>query len=153
MFRMISAQTTAQASGLGAFFSQYGLLIVLVVLLVFMLWSSNRRRQKMKLEQEERARQTVPGAEVLLQGGLYGTIVAYDPDNLDQPAIVELAPGVEIKVHSQAILRVITPSHADETLDAPAVESIDEPAADVVDAPADDVAPDVDGDADSKPKA
>ena len=56
---MISAQTTAQASGLGAFFSQYGLLIVLVVLLVFMLWSSNRRRQKMKLEQEERAREAL----------------------------------------------------------------------------------------------
>jgi preprotein translocase subunit YajC len=52
----------------------------------------------------------VPGAEVLLQGGLYGTIVSYDPDNLDQPAIVELAPGVEIKVHSGAILRVVTPT-------------------------------------------
>ena len=51
----------------------------------------------------------MPGAEVLLQGGLYGTIVSYDPDNLDQPAIVELAPGVEIKVHSQAILRVVDP--------------------------------------------
>ena len=52
----------------------------------------------------------MPGAEVLLQGGLYGTIVAYDPDNLDQPAIVEIAPGVEVKVHSQAILRVVEPS-------------------------------------------
>jgi preprotein translocase subunit YajC len=66
--------------------------------------------QKQKLEQEERARQTVPGAEVLLQGGLYGTIVRYDADNLDQPAIVELAPGVEIKVHSQAILRIVNPT-------------------------------------------
>ena len=68
--------------------------------------------QKQKLEQEAKARQTVPGAEVLLQGGLYGTIVSYDPENLDQPAIVELAPGVEIKVHSQAILRVVDPTEA-----------------------------------------
>ena len=73
-----------------------------------MFWSSRRRMQKQKAEQEAKARQTVPGAEVLLQGGLYGTIVSYDPENLDQPAIVELAPGVEIKVHSQAILRVVT---------------------------------------------
>lgn len=92
------------------FLGQYGLIIVLVVLLVFMFWSSRRRMQKQKLEQEERARQTVPGAEVLMQGGLYGTIVHYDADNLDQPATVEIAPGVEIKVHSQAILRIVNPT-------------------------------------------
>ena len=90
------------------FFTNYGLIILLVVLLVFMFWSSRRRMAKQKLEQEERARNTVPGAEVLLQGGLYGTIVSYDPENLDQPAVVEIAPGVDIKVHSQAILRVVT---------------------------------------------
>ncbi|GAA1911891.1 hypothetical protein GCM10009775_00570 [Microbacterium aoyamense] len=93
-----------------AFFSNYGLIILLVLLLVFMFWSSRRRMQKQKAEQEAKARQTVPGAEVLLQGGLYGTVVAYDADNLDQPAVVEIAPGVEIKVHSQAILRVVEPT-------------------------------------------
>jgi len=92
------------------FFSNYGLIILLIGLLIFMFWSSRRRMAKQKLEQEAKARQTVPGAEVLLQGGLYGTIVSYDPENLDQPAIVELAPGIEIKVHSQAILRVVNPT-------------------------------------------
>ncbi|MFT4230987.1 MAG: preprotein translocase subunit YajC [Microbacterium sp.] len=94
------------------FFSQYGLIIVLLVLVVFMFWSSRRRTQKLKAEQEEKAKQTVPGAEVLLQGGLYGTIVSYDSVNLDQPAVVEIAPGVQIKVHSQAILRIVTASDA-----------------------------------------
>ena len=60
------------------FFANYGLILLLAALLVFMFWSSRRRLQKQKAEQEERARQTVPGAEVLLQGGLYGTIVSYD---------------------------------------------------------------------------
>ncbi len=92
------------------FLQQYGLLILLAALLVFMFWSSRRRTQKMKAEQEKKARETVPGAEVLLQGGLYGTIVSYDPDNLDQPALVEIAPGVQIKVHSQAILRIVEPT-------------------------------------------
>jgi preprotein translocase subunit YajC len=96
------------------FFTNYGLIILLVVLLVFMFWSSRRRMAKQKLEQEERARNTVPGAEVLMQGGLYGTIVSYDPENLDQPAVVEIAPGVDIKVHSQAILRIVTPTAAPE---------------------------------------
>ncbi|MFJ6652331.1 preprotein translocase subunit YajC [Microbacterium sp. NPDC091313] len=92
------------------FFANYGLIILLVLLLVFMFYSSRRRMQKQKAEQEEKSRQTVPGAEVLLQGGLYGTIVEYDGDDLDKPAIVSLAPGVEIKVHSQAILRVVNPA-------------------------------------------
>ncbi|MFX7914557.1 preprotein translocase subunit YajC, partial [Acinetobacter baumannii] len=82
----------------GTFFSNYGLLILLVLLLVFMFWSSRRRMQKQKAEVEARARQTVPGAKVLLQGGLYGTIVTFDSDNLDQPAVVSIAPGVEIEV-------------------------------------------------------
>jgi len=91
------------------FLSQYGLIILLVLLLIFMFWSQRRRGQRMKAEQEAKARQTVPGARVLLQGGLYGTIVAYDADNLDQPAQVEIAPGTVIEVHSQAILRIVDP--------------------------------------------
>ncbi len=109
------------------FFANYGLIILLVALLIFMFWSSRRRMQKQKTEQEAKARQTVPGAEVLLQGGLYGTIVEFDPDNLDQPAIVEIAPGVEIKVHSQAVLRVVNPTEGvvteDEFIEAEASEA------------------------------
>lgn len=109
------------------FFSQYGLLILLLALLVFMFWSSRRRMQKQKQQQEEKARQTLPGAEVLLQGGLYGTIVEYDGENLDQPAIVEIAPGVDIKVHSQAILRIVSPAEGfvteDEFIEAEADEA------------------------------
>lgn len=109
------------------FFANYGLIVLLLILLVFMFWSSRRRMQKAKAEQEQKARQTVPGAEVLLQGGLYGTIVSYDGQNLDRPAIVEIAPGVEIKVHSQAILRVVDPTEGavseDEFLAAEASEA------------------------------
>jgi preprotein translocase subunit YajC len=100
-----------------------------------MFWSSRRRQQRVKAEQEEKARQTVTGAEVLLQGGLYGTVVAFDHENLDQPAIVEIAPGVQIKVHSQAVLRVVTPAQGlvteEEFLEAEANQA--EYAADVAD--------------------
>lgn len=120
------------------FFANYGLIILLAILLVFMFWSSRRRSQKQKAEQEAKARQTVPGSEVLLQGGLYGTIVSYDPDNLDQPAVVEIAPGVDIKVHSQAILRVVTPSAEPSAFDDEAQSATD---------------PDSDPDAGTKPQA
>jgi preprotein translocase subunit YajC len=95
---------------LADFFANYGIVILLVVLLVFMFFSSRRRMQKQKAEQEEKARQMVPGSEVLMQGGLYGTIVEYDAEDLDKPAVVSIAPGVEIKVHSQAILRIVNPA-------------------------------------------
>ncbi|MCH6229602.1 preprotein translocase subunit YajC [Microbacterium sp. CFH 31415] len=144
------------------FFTNYGLIILLVVLLVFMFWSSRRRMAKQKLEQEERARNTVPGAEVLLQGGLYGTIVSYDPENLDQPAVVEIAPGVDIKVHSQAILRVVTATVEQPTEDdfvpttSPADDVVVEPAPlvsdDVADGPAN-ADSDPDSDSGTKPQA
>jgi len=82
---------------------------LLAVLLVFMFFNTRKRQKAMKAEQEEKATKTVPGAKVLLQGGLYGTIVAYDPTDLDSPALVEIAPGTVIEVHSQAVLRVVEP--------------------------------------------
>ena len=92
----------------------FGLLAVLVV---FMFVNGRKRQKQMKAEQEEKATKTVPGVKVLLQGGIYGTIVAYDHDDLDSPALVEIAPGTVIEVHSQAILRIVEPKDivADDT--------------------------------------
>lgn len=91
------------------------LIAVLLVLIVFMFVNSRKRMKKMKEEQEEKARQTVPGVEVMLQSGIFGTIVSYDADDLDAPAEIEISPGVVIKVHTQAIARIVTPSEVDET--------------------------------------
>jgi len=95
---------------------------LLAVLLVFMFVNTRKRQKQMKAEQEEKATKTVPGVKVLMQGGLYGTIVAYDADDLDSPALVEIAPGTIIEVHSQAILRIVEPKDAaPETTDADVV--------------------------------
>lgn len=83
------------------------LLVAMAALLIFMFWSSRRRAQKMKAEQEAKSRAMLPGVKVLLQGGLYGTLVEYDGEDLSKSARVELAPGMEVEVHSQAILRVV----------------------------------------------
>ncbi|MBT2486006.1 preprotein translocase subunit YajC [Microbacterium sp. ISL-108] len=90
---------------------------LLAVLLIFMIFNTRKRTKQMKAEQEEKATKTVPGVKVLLQGGIYGTIVAYDPEDLDNPALVEVAPGTIIEVHSQAILRIVEPK--DAAVDAP----------------------------------
>ena len=90
---------------------------LLGVLLVFMIFNTRKRNKQMKAEQEAKATKTVPGVKVLLQGGLYGTIVAFDPENLDEPALVEIAPGTIIEVHSQAILRIVEPTTVDDDID------------------------------------
>lgn len=112
------------------------MLPILGALIVFMFINSRKRQKQMKAEQEEKATKTVPGAKVLLQGGLYGTVVAYDHENLDEPALIQIAPGTIIEVHSQAILRVVEPTDAavDETDadeapvadDAPSIETAEE---------------------------
>jgi len=83
------------------------LFALLGVMLVFMFVNTRKRQKQMKEQQEEKATKTVPGVKVLLQGGLYGTVVSYDPVDLDKPAQIEIAPGVVIEVHSQAILRLV----------------------------------------------
>lgn len=115
------------------FFAEYGLLIILALLIVFMFWSQRRRAQRMKAEQAEKSRQLLPGAKVLLQGGFYGTIVEYDGDDLSKSARVELSPGVDVEVHSQAILRVVDPAEGSLTEDEyiEAEEHHDEYVADV----------------------
>jgi preprotein translocase subunit YajC len=96
---------------------------LLAVMLVFMFLNTRKRQRQMKEQQEEKATKTVPGVKVLLQGGLYGTVVSYDPVDLDKPAQIELAPGVVIEVHSQSILRIVEPT---EDLDSDEADDVDE---------------------------
>ncbi|MFJ2369847.1 preprotein translocase subunit YajC [Microbacterium sp. NPDC087665] len=103
---------------------------LLAVLLVFMIFNTRKRSKQMKAEQEEKATKTVPGVRVLLQGGIFGTIVSYDPDDLDHPASVEIAPGVVIEVHSQAILRIVEPK--DIVLDDAEITELDTVADDAI---------------------
>lgn len=109
------------------------LLVAMAALLIFMFWSSRRRAARTKAEQEAKARAMVPGVKVLLQGGLYGTLIAYDGEDLSKSARVELAPGMEVEVHSQAILRVVEEETVteDEFLEAETDQA--EYAADVAD--------------------
>lgn len=89
------------------FFQQYGLLILVGILIIFMFVSARRRTQKMRDAEEQKRTQIVPGAKVMLQGGIYGKVAAYDAEDLAAPAFVTIAPDVVIEVHSQAIMQVV----------------------------------------------
>jgi preprotein translocase subunit YajC len=89
---------------------QTGIMLVLLVVLVFFIFRNRRKRQR-----DQAALQTkmVPGVELMLTFGIYGTLVSIDDEN--NVAEVEIAPGTVIKVHRQTLGRVVEPVVADET--------------------------------------
>jgi preprotein translocase subunit YajC len=85
-------------------------LLPIIVILFAVLWlfvlRPQRRRQR---EQQQLLDHMEPGAEVLTAGGLYGTLRTVDDDE----ALVEISPGIEVRVSRRAIVSVVTPEDAE----------------------------------------
>jgi preprotein translocase subunit YajC len=100
-------------------------MVVILAALVFFMFRNSRKRRK---EQEETRSKMVPGAEVMTNFGLYGTLVSVDEN--DNTALIETSPGHVVKVHRQVLARVVEPTAAeaetatssDEVAAAPGVE-------------------------------
>ena len=94
-----------------------GMLVILGVLIFFMF----RNTRKRKAQQEELAAKIVPGAEVMTNFGLFGTLKSVD--ELSNVAELETSPGNIVRVHRQTIAKVVT---ADENADPNAPRSVEE---------------------------
>lgn len=105
-----SASDTAQTGGIPFDPLTIGMLLILAVLIFFMFRNSKKR----KAQQAELQDKMVPGADVMTNFGLFGTLVAIDEDSNE--ALIEVAPGTTLRVHRQTLARVVE----DET---PAEES------------------------------
>ena len=81
---------------------------VLAVLIFFMFRNSRKR----KAQAEELRSQIVPGAEIMTNFGLYGTLISLD--DVTKVAEVEVTPGTIVRVHSQTIAKVVTEGDSDE---------------------------------------
>lgn len=79
-----------------------GMLVILAVLIFFMFRNSRKR----KAQAEELRSQIVPGAEVMTNFGLYGTLKSVD--TVANVAELEVAPGTIVRVHNQTIAKVVT---------------------------------------------
>lgn len=85
------------------------MLAVLAVLVFFMF----RNGRKRKADQEKLQSTIVPGADVMTNFGLYGTIVSID--EVDNKVALEIAPGTVVHLHRQTIARVVEPVVAEPT--------------------------------------
>ena len=93
----------------------YALLAVLAVLVFFMFRNSRKRKQ----QQEELKSKIVPGAEIMTNFGLFGTLLSVD--ELSNVAEVETSPGNIVRVHRQTIAKVVA-----DDIDPDAPRSVEE---------------------------
>ena len=98
-----------------------GLVAVLAIMVIFMFRNSRKRKR----DAEELQNKFVPGAEVMTQHGIYGTLVSIDDEKNE--AVIETTPGTKLRVHRQTISRVIDPVVAQEdVIDEPAKPAVNE---------------------------
>ncbi|QCR19334.1 preprotein translocase subunit YajC [Agrococcus sp. SGAir0287] len=96
-----SANDNAQTGGIPFDPLTIGMLLILAVLIFFMFRNSKKR----KAQQQELQTKMVPGADVMTNFGLFGTLVAVDEDTNE--ALIEVAPGTTLRVHRQTLARVV----------------------------------------------
>lgn len=104
---MLLAAAAPKSSGSSA--TSYLLILVLIAVMMLVFFRSNRRRQQTA---QNTQRQVVNGARVLTVHGIYGTVRDGDDKNL----MIEVAPGVQIKMMRQAVRQVLPDDTPDGVL-------------------------------------
>ena len=82
---------------------------VLIVGFYFLLIRPQRRQQQ---QQRELANNVDPGDQIVTLGGIFGTITEVDDD--EGTILLEVAPGVEIRMLKQAVSRRVNPTQDDD---------------------------------------
>ena len=85
-----------------------GMLVILAVLIFFMF----RNTRKRKAQQEELQAKIVPGAEVMTNFGLFGTLLSID--EVTNVAEIETSPGNVVRVHRQTVAKVVSSDDSGE---------------------------------------
>lgn len=81
------------------------LLLAMMAVLALFIFFQFRASKKRKAEQEELGTRMVPGAEVMTQFGVFGTLLSIDEEKNE--ALLETTPGTVIRLHRQTILKVV----------------------------------------------
>lgn len=96
-------------------------MILMVALFAVLIIMMIRGRKKVSKQQEALKTKSVPGAKVMTNSGIFGTIISIDEQDR---VLVEVANGVVLTLHRQAISTFLDPA----VTEAPAEEAADTPA-------------------------
>jgi preprotein translocase subunit YajC len=106
-FTAVVAATSTKSSSSYTFL----LLIALVFIGFYFLMIRPQRRRQQQAQQQQRTLN--PGARVRTTAGMYATVSAVDGDDV----ILEVAPGVDVRYMRRAVMEVIAPGDAEETVE------------------------------------
>lgn len=98
------------------------IMLGLIALLIIMMVRNGKKRREQVAEMQ---RGLVPGAEVMLQTGIYGTFVRFDEDD-ENRAYIQSGDST-ILVHRNAIGQIVNPVAADETPEDQSLAPDDDP--------------------------
>lgn len=98
------------------------LLLTMVVLFGLMYLLLIRPQQRRQQQQRDLLATLHPGQEILIAGGIFGTIVEVDIEDV----VLEIAPGVQVRVDKRAVATVVEVEEVDDEDEAP-VDALEEP--------------------------
>ena len=93
-------------------------MMAVLAVLVFFMFRNGKKRQRDLAELQSKVS---PGAHVLTNFGVYGTIVSIDAE--ENKILLETSPGSTLTIHRQAVSRVIEPTDSVELSSTEAIEA------------------------------
>jgi len=118
--QILAAAAATTKSGSSSSSSLILIVLVFAVLMIFMFRSQSKRKRAA----QDTQRQVMNGSRVRTVHGIYGTVV----DGDDRNVMVEVAPGVQIKMLRQAIGAVVPDDEPDGL--HPTMQAFEEPTSD-----------------------
>jgi preprotein translocase subunit YajC len=83
------------------------IMLAVLAVLIFFMFRNSRKRQA---EARELQSKVQPGAKVMTNFGVFGTILSIDEE--ENQVLLETSPGTVLTVHRQTIARVVNPVEA-----------------------------------------
>lgn len=105
-----------------------GFLLILVLLFAVMWLVVIRPQKRKQREQQAMIDSLAPGAEILTAGGLYGRVSRVTDDEV----LLEIAPGVEVRLAKRAVAAVMPSDTEDEVDEEEDVADVDEKTGELV---------------------
>ncbi|UOE45233.1 preprotein translocase subunit YajC [Agromyces larvae] len=83
------------------------IMLAVLAVLIFFMFRNSRKRQA---EARELQSKVQPGAKVMTNFGVFGTILSMDEE--ENQVLVETTPGTVLTVHRQTVARVVEPAES-----------------------------------------
>lgn len=80
-------------------------LIIVAVALGLFIFMQFRTAKKRRAEAANLQEKILPGADIMTNYGLYGTVISIDDETNE--ALIETTPGTVLRIHRQTILKVV----------------------------------------------